>query len=209
MTKVKICGITNLNDAILSAELGADALGFNFYGDSPRFISLVLAKDITRRLPKSVMKVGVFVNETIEKIIETVSIAGLDAVQLHGDESPKFIADLKLQTDCDLIKAFRVSESFVPEEICDYDADAILLDAFSPDRHGGTGETFDWEVARRVSDLTNKLYLAGGLSELNVRQAITAVDPFAVDACSRLESTPGIKDGKKLRRFMMEAKRND
>lgn len=209
MTKVKICGITNLDDALLSVNHGADALGFNFYEGSPRFISPTAAKHIIAQLPAPVLKVGVFVNETFDKIIEIVSTAGLNAVQLHGDESPKFIGDLRIKTECDLIKAFRVSESFVPEEILDYDVDAILLDGFSPNRRGGTGETFNWEVAKRVSALTDKLYLAGGLSELNVRQAITEVDPFAVDACSHLESGPGIKDGEKIRRFMMEAKRND
>jgi len=208
MVKIKICGITNLDDALHAVECGADALGFNFYTKSPRFISPADAQEITRQLSDGVLKVGVFVNEHADGIAETVRIAELDAVQLHGDESPAFVREVLERISCEVIKAFRVSPGFVAESVFEYGANTILVDGFSLDAHGGTGQTFDWTIAKQLSART-KLYLAGGLSGDNVRKAILDVSPYAVDACSLLESAPGKKDLQKVRRFIFEAKRND
>ena len=208
MVKVKICGITNFDDALHAVECGADALGFNFYEKSPRLISAGEAREITGQFPDGVLKVGVFVNEQVEVIAETVRIAELDAVQLHGDESPAFVRELRERVACEVIKAFRVSPAFITESVFEYGANTILLDGFSLAARGGTGETFDWTIAKRLSARA-KLYLAGGLSGDNVRKAILDVSPYAVDACSRLESAPGKKDPQKVRRFILEAKFDD
>lgn len=205
-TKVKICGITNLEDALLSVKFGADALGFNFYSKSPRCISPEKAAEIIKELPRDVLKVGVFVNEDLEKIAETVEIVKLDAVQLHGDETPEFVRAIKEKANCEIIKALRVSENFQPEDVLKYQADAILLDAFSPKQRGGTGETFDWEIANKVQAIFPKMYLAGGLSADNISKAIQTVKPFAVDACSLLEVSRGKKDLEKMQAFLTAAK---
>jgi phosphoribosylanthranilate isomerase len=204
MTKIKICGITNLNDALLSAKFGADALGFNFYKKSPRFISPEKAREIIERLPPEILKVGVFVNESLDKIFETAETVKLDAIQLHGEETPEFSRELKAKTNLEIIKAFRVSENFRAEDVLQYEVDAVLLDAYSTKEHGGTGETFDWEMAKKVQEIVSKLYLAGGLSAENVAEAVTKVKPFAVDACSLLEREKGLKDSAKVRDFIFE-----
>lgn len=206
MTKVKICGITNLEDAQLSAKFGADALGFNFYEKSPRFITPEKAREIIEKLPENILKVGVFVNENLEKIAETALIARLDALQLHGEETPEFARELKAKTNLEIIKAFRVSPEFKPEDVLQYEVDAILLDAYSPKEHGGTGETFDWEIAKKVKKNFPQMYLAGGISHENILSAIDMVKPFAVDACSSLESEKGIKDSNKVRNFIFAVK---
>lgn len=208
MTKVKICGITNLEDGLLSAKFGADALGFNFYEKSLRYISPENAREIIEQLPQEVLKVGVFVNETLEKIIEIAETAKLDALQLHGEETPEFICELKEKTDLEIIKAFRVSPEFKPEDVLEYKADAILLDAYSRHEHGGTGETFDWEIAKKVREIFPKMYLAGGLSPENIANAVFEVTPFAVDACSLLEFEKGIKDSKKVKEFISAVKKS-
>src|SRR5213075_1317347 len=143
MTKVKICGITNLEDALLSIKFGADALGFNFYEKSPRYIRPEKAREITDQLPHNIFKVGVFVNKNLNEITLIAKAEGLNAIQLHGEESPEFAAELKTKSGLEIIKAFRVSSDFKPGDILKYKVDAILLDAYSPNEHGGTGETFD------------------------------------------------------------------
>ena len=178
MTKVKICGITNLEDALVSAKFGADALGFNFYEKSPRYISPEKAREIIEQLPKEILKVGVFVNESLEKIVEIAKTAKLDAIQLHGEETPEFVRELKQKTNLEIIKAFRVSPDFKPEDVLKYEMDAILLDAYSPKEHGGTGETFDWEIAKKVQKIFPKMYLAGGLSAENILEAVEKVKPI-------------------------------
>jgi phosphoribosylanthranilate isomerase len=208
MTKVKICGITNLKDALVSAKFGADALGFNFYPKSPRFISPEIAREIIEQLPENILKVGVFVNESLEKIAETAETAKLDALQLHGEETPEFAKELKKQTKLEIIKAFRVSPEFKPEDVLRYEVDAILLDAYNPKEHGGTGETFDWEIAKEVQNIFPKMYLAGGLSQDNVAGAIAEVKPFAVDACSGLESEKGRKDQAQTVNFITKVKKS-
>lgn len=202
MTKVKICGITNPEDALLSAKFGADALGFNFYEKSPRYVSPEKAREIIEQLPENVLKVGVFVNEDLGKIIEIAETAKLDALQLHGEETPEFARELKAKTNLEIIKAFRVSPEFKPEDVLKYETDAILLDAYNQQEHGGTGETFDWKIAKKVQEIFPKMYLAGGLSVDNVRKAIKNVNPYAVDSCSLLEKNRGKKDEQKVRDFL-------
>lgn len=202
MTFVKVCGITNIEDAELAVRHGADALGFNFYPKSPRFIEPSVARAIIEALPKAILNVGVFVNESLETIVETVSVSGIGAIQLHGEESSEYANSVKAATGLPIIKAFRVSPEFKPEDVLGYDVDAILLDAYSPREHGGTGETFDWEIARKVLEMFPKMYLAGGLGPANVADAVQAVSPYAVDACSGLELTKGRKDSEKVRLFL-------
>ncbi|HXG85918.1 MAG TPA: phosphoribosylanthranilate isomerase [Pyrinomonadaceae bacterium] len=202
MTKVKICGITNLEDALLSAKFGADALGFNFYPKSSRYILPEKAREIIDELPENVLKVGVFVDEDFEKTIEIAETAKLDAIQLHGEETPEFARRLKAKTNLEIIKAFRVSTEFKPEDVLQYAVDAVLLDAYNPKEHGGTGETFDWEIAKKVRDIFPKMYLAGGLSQDNIARAISKTKPFAVDACSCLENEKGKKDKSSLINFI-------
>ncbi len=209
MTRVKICGITNLEDALLSAKFGADALGFNFYEKSPRYISPESAREIIEQLPANVLKVGVFVNESLEKIVEIARIAKLDAIQLHGEETPEFARELKAKTNLEIIKAFRVSPEFKPEDVLQYEVDAILLDAHSLKEQGGTGEIFDWKIAKKVQEIFPKMYLAGGLTHENVIRAIYDTKTFAVDVCSGIERVYGVKDRVKLINFISKVKNKD
>jgi phosphoribosylanthranilate isomerase len=200
MVQVKVCGITNPDDARASVDAGAYALGFNFYPKSPRYIEPVQAARIIEQLPKSVLAVGVFVNESNSEAIQTaVQTAGVRAVQLHGDESPSFCKTL---TGLFVIKALRVDHDFDPAEAATFKTDAVLLDAFGAGMYGGSGKIFDWTVAARTKPLVKKLFLAGGLNSTNVGQAIITVRPYAVDVCSGVESAPGQKDVKKLSAFM-------
>jgi phosphoribosylanthranilate isomerase len=205
-TNVKICGITNLSDAIDAIDWGADALGFNFYRRSKRFVTPNSVRKIVVELPQGVVKVGVFVNQDAEQIAEIAAETKLDVIQLHGDESPEFVDELRLKLRLPIIKAFRVRSEQVGTEIARYRVDGVLLDAYSIEDRGGTGETFDWEIAKRVTKVIPKTYLAGGLSAENVAHAIRIVKPYAVDACSSLESEPGKKDRDKVGRFITAAK---
>ncbi|HWT00023.1 MAG TPA: phosphoribosylanthranilate isomerase [Pyrinomonadaceae bacterium] len=201
---VKICGITNLEDAVAAVEAGADALGFNFYRRSPRYVPPEEARRIVAELPQSVMKVGVFVNEgEPAEVARVADEVGLTAVQLHGDESPEYCRALDGRF---VIKAVRAGADFEPERVRSYEADAILLDAFSEKERGGTGRVIDWGAARRVRELVPRLFLAGGLSPSNVAAAVEAVGPYAVDACSGLESAPGRKDRERVRAFVAAAR---
>jgi phosphoribosylanthranilate isomerase len=201
---IKICGITNLDDALVAVDAGADALGFNFYPRSPRYIAPTDARSIVEQLPDEIMSVGVFVNESVpEQIARIADQVGLKAVQLHGDESPQYCRALR---DRFVIKALRVGDGFEPQSVREYETEAILLDAFSNDARGGTGRVIDWSVARRVSALAPQLFLAGGLSVENVALAIAAVKPYAVDACSSLERVPGRKDAERVRAFIAAAR---
>jgi len=202
MVLVKVCGITSLDDALAAAGAGADALGFNFYPRSPRYITTEAARPVIDRLltdyPK-LQTVGVFVNETIRTIKETAAAAGVSALQLHGNETPEYCKTLKSHY---LIKAFSAGDGFAPETVLDYHVSAIMLDAFDKKSFGGTGKLGDWALARKTRELFPKLFLAGGLSPENVADAIKQVQPYAVDACSRLESVPGRKDYKRLQAFV-------
>ena len=206
MTRVKICGVTNLEDALLAEKLGADLLGFNFFERSPRFISPDHAAAIVRDLGHRIKKVGVFVNEETYKIGEIADRVGLDFVQLHGNEDPGFITDLRTKTSAAVIKAFRVGPRFEVGNSELFDVDHVLLDAFAPDHYGGTGKAFDWEIAQAAFALRSKLFLAGGLKPENVSEAIRLVQPYAVDVASGVESAPGKKDPDTMAAFIRNAK---
>lgn len=200
MTLVKICGITNLEDALEAVNAGADMLGFNFYPPSPRYISPEDARRIIDKLPGDLMTIGVFVNEsTPERVEEVASKTGITGVQLHGDESPDYCSALNHRY---VVKALAVGEDFAPSAVLAYDVNAILLDAKDGRLRGGTGRVVDWTIAREVRCLGPKIFLAGGLSPANVVEAIHFVDPYAVDACSALEYQPGRKDHARVRHFV-------
>jgi phosphoribosylanthranilate isomerase len=198
MTLVKICGITNLKDAHAAVAAGADALGFNFYRPSPRYVAPASAREIINTLPDSILTVGVFVNEASPETVRAVANeAGVKAVQLHGDESPDYCRALN-----SVIKTFAVSDNFDINQIGAYEVDAIMLDTKDNRLRGGTGRVFDWSIAQQVSQLVPKLYLAGGLTPENVSEAIAMVHPYAVDTCSALEDKPGIKNHERMRVFV-------
>lgn len=199
MTRVKICGITNLDDALAAVEAGADALGFNFYKRSPRYITPQDARLVVREMPPEVVCVGVFVNESCEAVEAAVAESCVGAAQLHGDESPEFCEGLKVAR---VIKALRAREGFEAGAASLYKTEAILLDAYDPRAWGGTGKTCDWRLARRVRESVPRLYLAGGLTPSNVGEAIRAVGPYGVDVCGGVERVPGLKDHALVRRFV-------
>jgi phosphoribosylanthranilate isomerase len=202
MTRVKICGITRLEDAQHAAACGAEMLGFNFYAKSPRYIDPEVARKIVSSLPSQVETVGVFVNETSPDIVRQIAnLAGVKSVQLHGDEAPEYCAALN---DLNVIKALRVDDRFDLAQLARYSGCRILLDTASP-VFGGSGERFDWQIARRVREHVASLILAGGLDGDSVGEAIRQVMPDAVDACSLLESSAGIKDSAKVERFIAAA----
>jgi len=200
MTLVKICGITNLEDAVVAVAAGADALGFNFYKPSPRYITPHSAREIIEQLPDSVLKVGVFVNEARPEDVQNIANeSGITALQLHGDESPDYCRELANQY---VIKALAVGHDFDTQLIEHYKVNAIMLDTKHNTLRGGTGRAFDWSIAQQVSKIVPKLYLAGGLSPENVAAAIETVRPYAVDACSSLEDMPGKKNRERMRAFV-------
>jgi phosphoribosylanthranilate isomerase len=200
---VKICGITNLEDALVAIAAGASALGFNFWRPSRRFIEPGAARVIIDQLPAHILTVGVFVNEHSPAIVEQIAAqAGVAALQLHGDESPAYCEALRAHY---VIKALAVGDDFQPKHALEYNVRAIMLDAFDKKNRGGTGQQIDWTIARRTRELVPNLFLAGGLSPENIASAIAAVDPFAVDACSALESAPGQKDHERVRSFVNAA----
>lgn len=200
MTLVKVCGITNLEDALAAIEAGADMLGFNFYARSPRHVEPDAARTIVERVPEGVACVGVFVNEpSPEEVSETARVAGVSAVQLHGDETPEFCRALEAFTT---IKALRVGKDYRVEKAAAFDTDAVLLDAYAHDAFGGTGHTFDWTLARATREAVPRLFLAGGLKHSNVAAAIEAVGPYAVDVCSGVETSPGRKSFQLMRDFV-------
>jgi phosphoribosylanthranilate isomerase len=214
MTRVKICGITSLDDARTAIAAGADMLGFNFYRPSPRFVEPLEVRKIIESLRAEIdvqpmTAVGVFVNEpSTGSVMQIVTESGVGAVQLHGDESVEFCHALKqLLNSRFLIKVVRVADIFAPPDVQHYDADAIMLDAFHGEMRGGTGQVIDWAMARSARELVPCLFLAGGLSPENVAQAIVQVNPYAVDACSSLESSPGQKDAERVKAFV-QAVRN-
>ena len=200
MVKVKICGITNWADAKRAIDGGAELLGFNFHSDSPRYIAPAKARRIVRRLPRTVSSAGVFVNESEKRILEIAREVGLDYLQLHGDELPSLIG--RLEQYLPVIKAVRARKTFRPAKLARYKrASAILLDGYSGRQRGGTGKTFDWELARR-SKSYGRIFLAGGLTPENVREAIRIARPYAVDVCSGIEKKPGKKDPGRMKDFM-------
>jgi phosphoribosylanthranilate isomerase len=197
-TKVKICGITNLADAQTAIEAGADALGFNFYDKSPRIVTIQQAAAISKQLPPFVMRVGVFVNAPEDFVLRAISEGGLTMLQFHGDEPPEFCAQFGLMS----MKAFRIRDEKSLEELPNYQTDAYLLDAFSPEARGGTGEKFNWDLAVAAQKFGKPVFLAGGLTPENVAAAVKQVKPFGVDVSSGVESAPGKKDAAKVRAFI-------
>ncbi|UTW05244.1 phosphoribosylanthranilate isomerase [Amphritea atlantica] len=202
-TRVKICGITRLEDALAAVEAGADALGFVFYPPSPRYVDPAVAEVIIRQLPPFVTSVALFVNESAEQVCAILDQTGIDLLQFHGDESPEYCA----QFSRPYFKALRMSPDIdVAAETERFALSrAILLDAYRPGVPGGTGEAFDWE--RIPSDLDKPLILAGGLDQNNVAKAISRVKPYAVDVSGGVEAAKGIKDSSKLISFMNEVAR--
>ncbi len=195
--RVKVCGTTRLKDALLAVACGADAIGFIFYKKSPRYVTAQTAKDICSKLPPFVHRVGVFVNESAETINRIADRCGLDAVQLHGDESPAFCKKIK----CRVIKAVRIKDSGSFKGLSQYTVDGFLLDTFKEDQWGGTGKVFDWTLAQRAKRY-GPVIIAGGLNPRNVKEAIRQARPYGVDVSSGVEQSPGKKDPKKLKAFL-------
>jgi phosphoribosylanthranilate isomerase len=200
MTFIKICGITNLDDARAAVDAGADALGFNFYKPSPRYVTPEKAAEMISQLPSAVLTVGVFVNEQSPQSVEDLARrASVTAIQLHGDESPEYCRGIQNRY---VIKALAAGADFDVQRALNYDVEAILLDTKHDTLRGGTGRVFDWSIALEVRRRVPKLYLAGGLDVENIEDAIESVDPFAVDACSALEERPGKKNHERMRAFL-------
>ena len=204
-TLVKICGITRLDDARAAVDAGADALGFVFWPDSPRCVSIESAAAIIRTLPPTITPVGVFVNQAFDQVVRIASTAGLRAVQLHGDEPVEECATLPYPC----FKAVAVSADTDPSRVAAWPAFVVpLLDVHDPVRRGGTGRTVDWEVAARIARL-RPVMLAGGLRPENVEEAIAHVEPYGVDVSSGVEARPGIKDAQQVRALVEAVARAD
>ena len=204
MVKVKVCGITRVDDALLASDLGASAVGFVFWPRSPRYLAPAEAREIAARLPGDVAPVGVFVDPAADEVRQVVEEVGLAAVQLHGDEPPAFCRSLPYRVikavGVDGADATRAGAAAVPEEA------TVLLDARDPERRGGTGRTVDWEIAAGIAT-EGRVFLAGGLRAANARAAIHAVRPYGLDVSSGVESAPGRKDPALLRAFFDEVAR--
>lgn len=201
--KVKVCGITSYEDASAALESGADALGFNFFPRSPRYILPDTARSIIERLPPFAVTVGLFVNEASPARVQAAArAAGVRVLQLHGDETPDYCEALR---EWPVIKAVRVGEKGIPAGLDAYPVQALLLDAKDDVLFGGTGKSFDWKLARDMCR-ARPIILAGGLRPDNVKEAVRMVEPYAVDVCSGVESAPGKKDIVLLRRFMDEVR---
>ena len=200
--RVKLCGLTRLEDALLALELGVDAFGFNFVEGSPRRIAADRARDICAALPPFVARVGVFADELPAVMEATALLAGLNCLQLHGDEPPEVCKTIAFPW----YKAYRVGPDFRPESVKLYRCGASLLDARVQGKRGGTGKTFDWNVGRQVSAYS-RVIVAGGLTPDNVGDAIAAARPYAVDVSSGVESAPGRKDRRLLSEFMTSVRR--
>jgi phosphoribosylanthranilate isomerase len=191
--------VTNPADAVAAAEAGADALGFMFFADSKRHVSLLTAAAIIRELPPLISKVGVFVNATSEEIHRAVAETGIDTLQLHGEETPEFCAQfLPLK----VVKAFRLRSRDSLSECLNYPAHAWLLDSYVEGCHGGTGVTVDWSLAAEAARMSRQVILAGGLRVETVAEAVRCVRPHAVDVSSGVESAPGQKDHSKVQAFI-------
>jgi phosphoribosylanthranilate isomerase len=203
MTLVKICGITNPGDARVAADAGADAVGFIF-AESPRRVGIEEAHRISVALPENVARVGVFVDEDPAEISRISQEVGLDLAQLHGDETPEAVTALR-EAGVKVMKALRVQSAATLEALDAYEADLFLLDAYSARARGGTGERFDWGVAKSLKGRDN-IVVSGGLGPENVREAVEFFEPFGVDASSSLEDGPGRKNGELVRRFVLAAK---
>jgi phosphoribosylanthranilate isomerase len=204
MTLVKICGITNVGDARVAANARADAVGLVF-AESPRRVGVEEARAISIALPENILRVGVFVDEEPAEVLRISRGVGLDLAQLHGDETPEAVTAIR-QGGVKVMKALRVGGDAVSIEALDeYEADLILLDAYSDKARGGTGERFDWGVAKSLRGRDN-IVVSGGLGPENVREAVALFEPYGVDASSSLEDEPGRKNGERVRRFVLAAR---
>jgi len=205
MIRVKVCGITTLDDALVAAAAGADALGFNFWPQSPRYLEPARAAEIIALLPPFVTPVGVFVDAPPRVIERIAKAARVRAVQLHGDERPPDVDALAAKGH-KVVKAFRVGRKFRAQDLKNYPrAAAFLLDSDVKGKRGGTGKSFDWRKAR-AANRHGRILLAGGLTAENVAEAIQQAQPYGVDVCTGVESKPGVKDHARLREFIRAAK---
>lgn len=204
MTLVKICGITNIADAIEASKLGADMLGFVFYGRSKRYVGPDAVREIAGAIPCSVLKVGVFVDEDKDKARDIASRACLDALQFHGDETPEYCASFK--AGYKVIKAFRLRDRADLKSINLYDVDLYLIDTYKSGEHGGTGEMFDWKILKDFHSL-RPIILSGGLNPGNVARAILEAAPYGVDVSTGVERSPGEKDARLVSEFIRQARK--
>jgi phosphoribosylanthranilate isomerase len=203
-TKIKICGITNIQDAEAAVGLGADALGFNFFKRSPRYVEPARAKAIIEALPPIVSLIGVFVDEfSPERVMRMAHAVVMGTVQLHGVETPDYVKHL---SELRVIKAFRVDPQFDMSQLSKYTVNAFLLDACEEGMQGGTGKTFNWQQAIEAKK-HGRIILAGGLTPENIYEAVRTVEPYAIDVCSGVESEPGKKDEKKLETLFREIRK--
>lgn len=201
-TRIKICGITNIEDALYAIEAGADALGFVFYEKSPRYVTPLKVQRIVSALPPLVTTVGLFVNSSTDKVRQTMALTRLQVVQLHGDEAPE---DCRLDP-YPVIKALPVKNEESLKGAENYPVSALLLDAWSGKQYGGSGRSFDWQLAKKLVGKM-PLILAGGLNAGNVAAAIRQIRPYAVDVSSGVESSPGRKDCEKISEFIEQVRR--
>jgi len=200
MTRIKVCGITNIEDALAAIDYGADALGFVFFKDSPRYIQPEKAREIISYLPPFVTTVGVFVNEEMVNMRRVIEVSAIDVLQLHGDESPQICSIWHR-----VIKVFRVRDFMNLKPLEKWSVSAFLLDTYSPKSFGGTGQTFNWDIALEAKRY-GKVILSGGLTPDNIEKAIRWVRPYAVDVSSGIEERKGVKNLKKMRAFIEKAK---
>lgn len=201
-TRVKICGITSVADGLAAAEAGADMVGLMFYEQSPRYITLRRAVEIARELPPFVARVGVFANPAETDVSRAIAECGVSLLQFHGDETSEFCTQFGIMS----VKALRMRNAESLAQLERFHTDAFLLDAYSKSGLGGTGETFNWDLAVEARKFGKPIFLAGGLTPENVAAAVTQVRPFAVDVSSGVESAPGKKDADKMRAFIAAAK---
>ena len=194
ITKVKICGITNYDDAMAAMEMGADMLGFNFYRKSPRYVRPEQAAGIIKRLPAFIDVAGVFVNSSLDEVREIAAQCQLDWIQLHGEENTEFCGWLAYDS-AKTMKALRIKTADDLRQVDNYSTDAVLLDAYDPKRYGGTGMTFDWNIIGRIE---RRIFLAGGINPSNAVAALE-LGVYGIDVCSGVEAEPGKKDHQKMK----------
>jgi len=203
MVKIKICGITNLEDALNSVKAGCNALGFVFYRKSPRYITPEKASPIIKHIPAHILKIGVFVNAKEKTIKRIARLCNLDMVQFHGNESPEFCKKFK---GYKIIKAFRVKDKIELKNLLNYKTFAYLFDTFVKSKIGGTGRKFNWALVRHLSGFNKPIFLSGGLNVKNVTEAMRQVRPDWLDVSSSIETKPGKKDYKKVKKFISLAR---
>ncbi len=203
MVRIKICGITRLEDALICAEAGVDLIGFIFYPGSKRYIEPEKVRKITLNLPPFIFKVGVFVNEDKEKIIDIARYTGIDIIQLHGDESPEYCQSLRKEFP--IIKAFRIKDLKDVEQVFEYREIIPLFDTYT-ESYGGSGKRFNWNLLKDIREKIKYFFLAGGLNIDNVEEAIKVIKPYGIDVSSGVEISPGIKDKDKIIGFVKKVR---